>query len=286
MKYSIDKFDSLGAFIEAAQETSFSRRRASNDTDSHTVKFSGSDNLNHAIEIATHGINLDKIEANINAIQSTDSYEMKQRFDVSGGEVEMGLYMTGVPECMIEFELIEENKYINVLISLCESHRVKAPAIQRRAAAICSIVQQLEQANYRVKLTLAIGNGQMDEFNPVGNVILIDIKHYQDNLPLSRLAGVLHSSFFRRIVFMYWEGHEDWRKPDGYGNVMYKRAILKALRETDNLIEEECLFLPAITEKTGADGSWTGEHGFTNNQYAKDYADYITDHIEELTIRR
>ena len=249
----IQHFESLDSFID----TAITSKRAKGEHYSYSSEkedsgWSGSESLQETLEIAENGYELDKISAELEAIESSEQYELRQSFQVSGGEVEIGRFMTGEPECMIEFDIIESNKFVNIIIGVTESAGISSEQILNRAVSVCSIVDYLENNKYRVRLSLAIANVNIDHAQGI-DLTVVDVKDYKEPMSIARLAGILHTGFYRRLIFRYWEGLKH--------------------------------FKASVSEKTGGSESPTLAEKFNNIESAKKYAEDVQANIEKYTVR-
>ena len=203
-------FNSLDEFVETANQTPQSYRKSSK---TGSQSFTGCKSIESAIEITKNGFELDKLHTLLNGIKSVDKYEIESYYDIAGCEVEIGRMMAGEPECMLEFTMQEQHKFIHLIIGLSEACGIDSEQILNRAAAICSIVDHLENNNYRTKLSITFYNPQMKNSSSSRDIdthfIMVNIKEYMEPLSINKLAGVMHTGTNRRIYFMYMEGHKD-----------------------------------------------------------------------------
>lgn len=251
---------------------------------SNSEGFTGTKDIQESFKIAERGYELDTIDAELQEIKGTDQFELVPTFDVSGSEIDMGLLMTGIPEHMIEFNIQEvQNRYVHVVIGMSDACLIGADQILHRAAGVCSLIDRLESNQYRVKLSYHLANNTgfgPEENNP--NSLMVPIKDYDQHLPMTELAGMLHPGFYRRIGFAYWETHKDWKSPMGKGTCPAGATSKKWAKEHPAIDKDEnFVYLPSITEGGG------GSHGileskFRNFEDAKEYAKYVSENIEDL----
>lgn len=274
-------YDSLDSYMEHALSTPKEhQRRAWTDTNE---SFRGTKDMDESVKIANEGFELDKIQSTLDGISSNDGYELRQSFQVSGGEVEMGMYMEGIPECMIDFDMIESKQFIHLVIGIVEAGRTQNEQILNRAAAICSIVDQLESDNYRVRLTLAIA---CEHHSGTSNsqLVMVDVKDYKQPMAIASLAGVLHTGFFRRIVWSHQEGHK-WGIGNSVGSTSISNEgnVIEGIKQSGH-IQDSFIFLPSITEHQG------GTHGLRSNNFkefedAARYAKDVQENLDKLTVQ-
>lgn len=130
------------------------------------------------------------------------SYE----FDVTGENLDVGVYMSGDPECFMQ-EVPRPSafgKLIRIGVSITHSVSVEADEILNRGLAIMALVDNLEAMGY----SCAIDVLQLTKSNAVnGNLAVITtIKEQGDALNKEGVVYTLaHPAFFRRIQFRMLE---------------------------------------------------------------------------------
>lgn len=286
MKIIVDRFESIEDFIQTA--TTSKRNKPSSKesyTSEHARKsWAGSKSLKHTLEIAKNGYELDKIDSQIDSLKATESqYEMESVFSVSGGDPDLGLYMSGEPECMIDFTAIEANKFVHLVIGVTEGAGTSSEQILNRATAVCSVIDRLENRKYRVRLSMGIVNVNFNSKERITNCTIVKIKDYKEPMSIAEVAGVLHTGFYRRMIFRYWEGHKDFNQWHGYGSVGSENDAIRILRKE---IDDDFLYLPSVGEKSGGSDSKGMMESFSDIESAERYAEYVDEHIETLTIKR
>jgi hypothetical protein len=121
---------------------------------------------------------------------------------VSGQFNDVDAYLTGQPECMAEFEQIEENKYLTLNISGVTPAEMKAEQIMKKCKAVFSAVNFLESNGTRVKILLTVCT-----FDKVGKKdcnVQVLIKDFTDNF-VPTFHGLLigHLATIRGIIYAY-----------------------------------------------------------------------------------
>lgn len=278
---SFNYFDSLNEYkLEAEKSTGRQRHWAEHPE--RDDNWYGSDNLEHYYEIMETGYELDKIDASLKGMSTNDNYALQANFDVTGSDVEMGRYMTGDPNCMIDYQLIQSNKYITIVCGSAELGNMKTNRVFKRLIAICSIIDRLELDNYRVRLM--IGTANVDFGDDHHNLTLVNIKNYDENLSLVKLAAVLHPSYHRRLTFLYRGGHKEYLKNggSGMGRSGSEEDAMSAL-EQSGYMKDNYIYLPSVTELVKGENN--SETTFTKEHDAMKYADYVIENIDRLTVQ-
>jgi len=121
---------------------------------------------------------------------------------MSGSEVDVGRYLQGVPECMIEYEPIKVSK-VGRVVTLCAGLNVYAEArdreIMRRGAVIVALALALEESQHAVEVWVDC-SGTYHSGGKKGTVKVL-VKGAHDMIDPSRLAFALgHPVMLRGIM--------------------------------------------------------------------------------------
>lgn len=129
-------------------------------------------------------------------------------FDVSGGMVDVGRFLDGEPECMMETRLIEVAKPGRV-ITLLVAGGVLASAstadIQERGCAIIALVDSLEKMQHSVEIWLEVScarefGGEVSQMPVLTH--LVKLKSAGEVLDIDSLMfAVAHPARHRRLSF-------------------------------------------------------------------------------------
>ena len=203
----IDRFDSLSDFTEWCS-TAEPRSGGSDHwsgTPSHDAALrlakDGWHDIRHLVD-ATRSIVMDKVSE---VVQFTHAPIMS----VAGAVVDMGVYMTGHPECMIAFDPEPENKPEKVLRIVMDpgaSARYKAGWMANRGGAVASLLEILQMLGHSLEIYVV---------SPVVGVIRGKI---HTPLITAHKAGTVcdidalmfacgHPSMLRRLIFSLRGSH-------------------------------------------------------------------------------
>jgi hypothetical protein len=137
-------------------------------------------------------------------------------YDVVGDYIDMGRFMSGEPECFGRIDIVEREKQsITVKVSASFAAHVKSSTIERRGAAILSLIEKLRRNNH-VKLIIE----NKTYFNMYNKELTIQC-HIDTHNEFSRdqLAFYLaNSAFLRRILWNVKETVFDTNKASDYGS--------------------------------------------------------------------
>lgn len=145
------------------------------------------------------------------------------RFDVSGGSVDVGRYLSGEPECMLD-QVITPLSAIKIMVNISASSSVDARYLFNRGIALAAIIHSLQSSGRSISLTVGesvvSSNGTGDIHNT-----LIELQAFGEYINPGRLAfWIAHPAALRRCIFRYNEQQSDeirssigFRDGNGYG---------------------------------------------------------------------
>jgi hypothetical protein len=206
-------YDSLSEYLTEVGTGDFARYQ-STEVSKHRTEFTGSRDFAEALNIAKEGIDLGAMALSLAKIETdVEQYQMETTYDVSGMYVDIGRYLTGEPECMIDQPVMEVKAAKTLVVDIGNSAKVKADVFKNKAIAIAHMIDKMEASGTRVELYVL--NCFMDcvGYNLIAKV---RVKAAEERLTISQIVGVLHPSFFRRIGFAFAEKMVN-TDPGGYG---------------------------------------------------------------------
>lgn len=119
---------------------------------------------------------------------------------VSGHYPDVGEFMAGAPECMIDLaEIADQSRQVKIVVNLCASGSVSASAMEARGLIALSCVDALEALGIRCEVIAAncISDGGTDL-----SLTTLTVKRPQDAFNREQLAFFLvHPAAFRRLFF-------------------------------------------------------------------------------------
>jgi hypothetical protein len=202
----IEVYESLGEAVRHAQNNPAPRSSNSSDKE-----FSLTASLQDACELATKGWSdvrpqVDKLfgelEASI-AMVLDESYSI--RFDYSGDSVDMGRYMSGDPECMMDYVTEPQarmGRVIKVMVNVANSARITPKQIMDRGVVVVALLDVLNKLGVGVELwtEMAIADKYVDDGKRFSQ--LVKIHDSSEMLDVdSTMFAIAHPSMLRRIGF-------------------------------------------------------------------------------------
>lgn len=200
--------------------------------------FTRTHSYKEAMELAKYGWtegtnNIKDYQIKVFKKLGTNARSLSPIYDVVGEFPDIGQYLNGEPEHLIRFEEGENKhkKLIKILVNTCCSGGVDTDTILNRGIVITSLIDILENINYRVELTVGYVGWGYDDTKIISNTIIT--KNFEEVLNLERLSFILmHPSFFRRLGFRAIELDIDMKK--AVDNGMYGRPIEFSTDEISN----------------------------------------------------
>lgn len=203
----VDRFSSWQEFTDVAVKG----RRPDRYATTGSKDFTGTDSWEEALELSRDGWGEIRpaVDALVEKMDAVIAPSLRPAFtsyfDVSGGMVDVGRFMDGEPECMVETRLIETAKpgrVISILVNGSFTAGTQARAIQERGAAIVALVDSLEKMQHSTEIDVEISCLE-------GLTTVIRVKNAEDVLDIDALMfAIAHPSALRRIYFAYLEGHK------------------------------------------------------------------------------
>jgi hypothetical protein len=173
--------------------------------------FMGVENFAEAIKIAHEGYipegGFDS-EASI-----SESSSIEALLDVSGSVVDVGLFLSGEPECIWEFQQVPSTKFVDLAINLGNPGRIEAKQLFAYAAKVYSLILSLKQKNVECNL-----RGIFKTTMGGGITVSVDIHKQGQIFSPATLSSSLHPSFLRALFIGWCQGRDDFEW--GCGSVL------------------------------------------------------------------
>lgn len=167
----------------------------------------------------------DRIAAKVSETVATDLFQttFQSSWDVAGAEVDMGRFLAGEPECMIEstpLRISRQGRAVRIVVPISVSGSIGADLIMRRGAAVMAFADVLARAQHPLEIWAGFkstGRG--------GLTCTYMIQVQAANAPLDPgriMYALAHPSMLRRLTFSAME-HENasawstWSVGRGYG---------------------------------------------------------------------
>lgn len=211
----ISSYETVGDYISQANTTK--TPEASNKPNKNN--WSGTKNLEESMKLVRGGWDgrpdLGKLSKDIASQTSADIATINTEHQVSGAFVDIGAYLEGVPECMVEFVDQIEPRVVKLGFNMTTSWQMKNKAFSNRGAVVLAICNKLQVAGYAVQITAYV---TAKKFNASKHTTSWIVKDSTQPLDEDSLAfWCCHPSAFRRIHFLHSESmSQDIRNEFGY----------------------------------------------------------------------
>lgn len=206
MKHYKDSFNFI-EFLEIAENgnpttiNNFERSSRRKD-DFH---FFNSNNFEEGMSLVKFGwkdsFKMVELSKNLQELIPVSQFKESFVYDVSGSYPDVGKYLTGEPENMVEFITEEDTKKISIVINGGVSWSINQSIQFNKGAAMVSLISKLEDLGYRVEVTL-LYCAESHVNAGVRHDLFIKIKEYHEQIDIDRFAFIFcNVAFNRRIKF-------------------------------------------------------------------------------------
>lgn len=210
MKTLTHTYDSLQAFADfaAGGDQNDSSRVSRQTTDIYGKGWFGTETFAEASALVREGWSEPRADVLAltgaivtDAMASVDAMRMRAHFDFTGSEVDMGRFVTGEPENMVDYRMTAEQSFDRVftlVVSIGVSAGISPEKIRARGAAIMALVDVLGQCGISTEIyaehVCEAGSQK------ISNMIKVKSSDADTDLDTVMYA-VAHPSMVRRMVF-------------------------------------------------------------------------------------
>lgn len=245
-------------FINYCQQNEPLPENGRESSDKSDAKWTGTKSWQQAIEYARDGW-VSGIEQLPDFIE-TDNQRITVEHDIVGHTVDVGRYLSGLPDSMVSFydETYRDKQRLSLFVNLSYNCGVGGDTAMKYTKKIIQTVSLLSQS-FNLKLV-----GVFRTYNHSGDcnnglLTMVRIKESDERMVLNSLAFSFHPSFFRRFWFRLLETTPYWSS--GYGSsttsdfqnpeaCKWGKTILSSLS-----YDEEAVFLPTVHDLSEFDPS-------------------------------
>lgn len=200
-------FESMTDFADTAERNA-NESQSSHTGDSH---FAGTDSFEESANLARDGWVeiLPDVEANLR--HTAEAFvAAAPTMDVAGSMVDMGLFMGGEPEHMVNYiPNSGKSPVVSIITPLLYNSGVDADAIKMYGLAMVSAIESLRQQNVTVELYGVFENTGFKDRSAIDVVRFCDSRVAY--VPDQVVFGVANPSMLRRLMFGVMEG---WNSKD------------------------------------------------------------------------
>lgn len=221
-KTTFHVFDGMEEVLAIAERPSLSRFDSGRKTSKQKTKWSRAKNLGEAVGFARYGEpeTLAKVEAATRTLRAelpdlVERYDWQARFAEAGDDVDVGLYLSGEPECFASFEQARQpgQRIARLCIHGGASSMFTPEQLARQGQSALAVVDALEAAGVRVEVTWGLGFEQ----GAYKRFFEVPLKRAEEPLDMSRLAFAAHPSALRRLAFALMDALVDGEERETFG---------------------------------------------------------------------
>lgn len=198
----VEEFTGWSDLMDHATKPAAVSHAESAMTDRHHCHWTMTPNFGAAVRLAKEGWSDGLAATDVELRNLTRALpkgdDLVVQYTEAGDEADVGLYLEGDPENMIEFPLRPVGKPVaKLLVSVCYSSGIPAEAIIRRGAVVMAVVDALEAMGVRMEIIADWSGAASDNFS-----YRVPVKHAEEPMDRDRVAFALcHPSMLRRFLF-------------------------------------------------------------------------------------
>lgn len=202
-------FDSWSEWLEAAQAPS---DMSESDRHSKTgnMTFTGTETWEDAIQLAQNGWhdmspNAEEFSDQVSETVITDrmATTFTPEYAVAGAVVDIGRYLTGEPECMINaepFTISRAGRAVRLAIPVGVNSSIRTETIIRKGAAVMALANLLARANHPLEIWVGSSAGATDG-SKTRLTYMTKVQGADESMDAGRLMfAIAHPSQHRRLA--------------------------------------------------------------------------------------
>ena len=174
--------------------------------------------FDEALRLAVDGwtVPLSEVEVTVGALREraglgTSVTSLEPVWDVTGSEVDVGAYLAGVPECMVDAvprQVSRRGRVVSFLITGSYDHKTPHRQVRNRGLALAALCAAIIDAGHSVEIwsgyATMVGAARDIRASGVARVITAG-----ERLDVGRLIfAVAHPAMLRRLWFSVWDGQD------------------------------------------------------------------------------
>lgn len=124
-------------------------------------------------------------------------------YDVVGSFVDIGAFMSGEPECMVDFAMSHSRgKSVTLAIQFNDLGHISAEQLMYKGAVACCVADTLNSLGVSTRIVLVCWN----DMRPTKSLVTIQLTDYGERFDVYQMSGTSAApNFWRRILFKYLE---------------------------------------------------------------------------------
>ncbi len=205
-------FATFDEFMEAVRKPGHPENRAGCTSLTATEGWTGTRNYTHALELLEKGwpeglARIQQLKGNIK-VPRAETETVEFQYVEAGDEADVGRFLTGEPENMIEYKrqfVPGSGRVVRLLLNAFASSGIENEAIFLRGAAAFALADAIERTGLRAEIALVLC-AKSNRHDNVFSDVIVPVKAADQQLEPDRLAFLLaHPSLFRRFMGRLYE---------------------------------------------------------------------------------
>jgi len=227
-KHHLMVFDTFGEFVRYNVDNG-------DKHEDYTESFNGVSSLREAIDMATKGLPTFGIEG-LNLAQerieriSADLVDQhfKPVYDVAGASVDVGRFLSGEPECMVDYfmeDTMRTERIVTVATGLCVSASISKETIKQRGYKLMALCEAIDRTGLQSEMWADYSIEQSSSGYSLRIAVRLKAPGEMFD-PGMFMYALSHPSSLRALAFNAWNigSPGGWRRPlsigHGYGTPM------------------------------------------------------------------
>lgn len=132
-----------------------------------------------------------------------NSLEIHAVWDRVGAVPDVGAFLSGAPNCMIDFEQVASTKFISLYVNLAYHMNVEAETVEYYMKQVFNLYTKLLSEGYQVEI-IGYVYSLLDDTDVNGSIYQqVNISRFGTEISPSSLAAVLHPTFVRHLYLNF-----------------------------------------------------------------------------------
>lgn len=256
---SVIMFDSFHDAIQKSLEKDYRSEHMNGDREN----FYGVKDMREAHDLARSGLphkGVTAIKLASQAVSDMQGQMVKPQFyetnDVSGAVVDMGRYVEGVPECMVEYyptDLDSDSKIVSLIMNISYNCGISEEAITKQGNAMMGLVEAIELHGKQAEIWTDMHVSGWGDDNKVYCRTAVRLKKAGEPLDVGMFMYALtHPSYLRAIMFNVMQQHPAaFRKACGIGGHGWYGSPVTDAQDMDDF-PPYSIYIPTIRDNSQA----------------------------------
>jgi hypothetical protein len=148
---------------------------------------------------------INKVVSQLVGMVQASMFDTQLGMDVTGLGYDVGLALSGVPECWLTVQPSNEPRVVKILINIMVSAMVKPEQVMARGIGVCALVKCLEMSGVSTEIWVCAGNcPDVRPKTPKGLQCFVKLKSTSDYFDLEKFSfAICDVGFCRKLMFSW-----------------------------------------------------------------------------------